>query len=407
MRMKNRFINHRGNFFFILAIIAGISSCTSTAQKKVDARFPRQEQALVVPGGNFGIMVEIIDGEKISTTTAYLIGANPGLGPGKHRLGFYFMKSGTASRPTGTQTTTLYSSGNMSITSTKTTSETYATYEKASELLFIEEDFKTGHMYCIGHTSALEPVVFDAGYNAWYWDWRKNSIKADEASVAIDDEHWEFGPLAWPYVVVIDGEPALFLSRGEKRDIVLTKGRHTFSIIDKKNPRNETITAETEVDIIDDEAAIEIQGAKEVFAIVTVDAADVRKERREAEKEESAEQRTQTKKGKAISSKYPEIFDSAVGPGESIVELNVKTSFALRTQEFSIDGEPMMLLSGKRARMRFKIPNGAHTLSIAKGGYSYYNGKSTDFTAESNLIIITIKQGLMMTDFDVERKSLN
>jgi hypothetical protein len=401
--MKNRFINHTGIFLFCLAVLAGFTCCASAAQKKVDARFPRQEQALVAPGGNFGIMVEVIDGEKISTKAAYLIGANPGLGPGKHRLGFYFMKSGTTAGPATTKTTTLYSSGNMSVTSTKTTHDTYATYEKASELLFIEEDFKAGHMYCIGHTAALEPVLFDAGYSAWYWDWRKNSIKEDEAPVVINDEHWEFNPQAWPYVVVIDGEPALLLSHGEKRDIVLTKGRHTFSIIDKKDPRNGAITAETVLDITDDEAAIEIQGAKEVFSIID---AGVRKEGLKAQKKELAEQEAQTEKGKAISSKYPEVFGSNVGPGESIVELNIKTSFALGTQEFSIDGEPIMLLSGKRAQIRFKIPNGAHTLSIDKGGYSWYNGKSKSFTAESNLIIIAIDQGLMATDFDVEKRPL-
>jgi hypothetical protein len=403
MAMKNRFINHAGTALFFLAILAGTISCASAAQRRVDAQFPRQEQALVVPGGDFGVMVEIIDDEKISTVAAYLVGANPGLGPGKHRVGFYFMKAGTASGPASTETTTVYSSGNLSVTSTKTTRDTYATYEKASELLFIEEDFKAGRLYCIGHSPNLEPVVFDAGYSAWYWDWRKNSIKTDEALVAINDEHWEFNPKAWPFVVVIDGEPALLLSRGEKRDIVLTKGRHTFSIIDKKNPRNEVITAETEVDIANDDFAIEIQGAKELFVIVAV---EEKQKRTEAQKGELAEEKAQTKKGKAVSSKYPEVFDSSVGPGESILELNVKTSFALGTQEFCVDGEPIMLLSGKRAQVRFKIPNGTHTLSIDKGGYSWYNGKSKDFTAESNLVIITIDQGLMLTDFDVEQKEL-
>jgi hypothetical protein len=396
MDMKNRFVNHTGTALFVLAILAGLACCASAAQKKVDAQFPRQEQALVAPGGNFGIMVEVIDGEKISTTAAYFIGANPGLGPGKHRLGFYFMKSGTASGPASTQTTTLYSSGNLSVASTRTTSNTYATYEKASELLFIEEDFKAGHMYCVGHVGTLEPVVFDAGYSPWYWDWRGASIKADEARVTIDDEHWEFNPQPWPYVVAIDGEPALLLSHGEKRDIVLAKGRHVFSIIDKKDPRNEAITAETTVDIINDEAAIEIQGAKEFFAIVDAD----------AQKSDSAEGTAQTKNERAVSSKYPEIFDGSVGPGESILELNVKASFALGTQEFCVDGEPILFLSEKRAQARFKIPNGPHTLSIDKGGYSWYNGKSKDFAAESNLIIITVDQGLMKTDFDVEEKAL-
>jgi hypothetical protein len=309
------------------------------------------------------------------------------------------MKSGTTSRPGATQTTT-YSSGNLSVTTTRTPSNTYATYEKDSELLFGEEDFKAGHAYCLARASDLEPVLFDAGYSAWYWNWRKNSIKPDEALVTIDDEHWEFNPEAWPYVVVIDGEPALFLSRGEKQDIVLTKGPHAFGIIDKKDPRNGTVTAETTVDIANDAVSIEIQGAKEVFAVVDAG----------AQKEETAGQQTQTqtetKTGKAISSKYPEVFDNAVGPGESIVELNVKTSFALGTQEFCIDGEPVMLLSGKRAQVRFRIPNGAHILSIDKGGYSWYNGKSKDFTAESNLIIITIDQGLMATDFDIEERLL-
>jgi hypothetical protein len=393
--MKNRFSNYRGTSLFILAIFAGIAGCASEAQKKVDAQFPRQEQVLVVPGGDFGVMVEEIDGEKISTTAAYLGGANPGLGPGKHRLGFYFMKAGIVTGP-GTKQTSTHSSGNVSITTSRTTSDTYAINEKASELLFIEEDFKAGHTYCIDHTAALEPVVFDAGYSVWYWDWRKNSIKTDEALVTIDDEHWEFSPQAWPYVVVIDGEPALLLSHGEKRDIVVTKGRHVLSIIDKKDPRNEAITAKTVVDITHDKLAFEVQGAKEVFAIVGAG----------TQKKELTEQTAQTENGKAISSKYPVVFDNSVGPGESILELNIKTSFALGTQEFCVDGEPIMLLSEKKAQARFKIPNGAHTLSIDKGGYSYYNGKSTDFTAESNLIIITIKQGLTRTDFDVEKKSL-
>jgi hypothetical protein len=87
-----------------------------------------------------------------------------------------------------------------------------------------------------------------------------------------------------------------------------------------------------------------------------------------------------------LGTKYPEVFDNSVGPGESIVELNVKTLFTVGTQEFCINGEPVLLLSGKRARTRFKIPDGTHTLSIDKGGYVWYLGRSKDFTAESNLI---------------------
>jgi hypothetical protein len=52
--MKNRFINHTGISLFIHVIFAG---CASEAQKRVDIRFPRQEQALVVPGGDFGVII--------------------------------------------------------------------------------------------------------------------------------------------------------------------------------------------------------------------------------------------------------------------------------------------------------------------------------------------------------------
>ncbi|MDR2079685.1 MAG: hypothetical protein LBP74_08210 [Treponema sp.] len=77
--------------------------------------------------------------------------------------------AGTSAGPAATKTTTLYS----------TTNSTYATYNKASEILFIEGDFKAGHTYRIGRTSDLTPVLFDAGYSAWYWNWRRDTYRTE------------------------------------------------------------------------------------------------------------------------------------------------------------------------------------------------------------------------------------
>ncbi|MDR2766730.1 MAG: hypothetical protein LBB82_00225 [Treponema sp.] len=124
------------------------------------------------------------------------------------------------------------------------------------------------------------------------------------------------------------------------------------------------------------------------------------------EKMKTAKAAAKRKKGLPVSTKYPEVVGGSAGPGQAILEINTDTLMAIGMQEFSLDGEPFMLLAAGESHMRFVIPNGKHTLSIARGGYAYYNGKSVEFTAASNLLILNIDQGLALTDFDITEKPL-
>jgi hypothetical protein len=384
---------------FILFFAAGFSGCVSSAQEKADALFPRHEQARIAGGGSLGIDVSTIDGEELSAISSAFLWELPGLAPGRHSVGFYFVRQGTATVAGPTTTSTLYSSGNLSVTKTTTSTQSHATIERASDLLTVENDFTAGRLYALANGADAKPLIYEAGYSDWYWQWRVESKKPEETLVTIEDEHYKFAQGPWPFILLIDGDPSLFFPAGQEYEIVLSQGRHTFAVIDKKDPLAGAVSASYELDIGSEEMEIEIGGSGKEFTLV-----DVAVEEKAADDAEAA-----VRKAVALSAKFPAAFNNAVGPGESILEVIVDYTFEppVDPLEIFLDDEPIMRTGEKQTSMRFKIPNGPHTILARNTNKLVGQETSEEFTAKSNLISATLTQGLVFSDdIEIEEKPL-
>jgi hypothetical protein len=397
--MKKRAIHPLWGGLCILLVAAGFSGCVSSAQEKADALFPRHEQARIAGGGGLSIEVTTYDGEELSAISSALLWELPGLTPGRHSVGFYFVRSGTTSVAGPTTTSTIYNSGNFSVTSTSTSRQNYVTLERVSDLLTVENDFEAGRLYALVNGGDGKPIVFDAGYTDWFWQWRVESKKPGETLVTIEDEHYQFAQGGWPFILLIDGERALYFVVGEEKEIVLSQGRHTFAVIDKKDPLSETIAASYELDIGSEEAGIEIRGSGKKFTLV-----DAAVEEKAADDAASA-----AKKAVALSVKFPEAAGNAVGPGESILEVIIDYTFEPPREplEIFVDGEPVMRTREKRTSMRFRVPNGPHEIMAKNTNKLVGQETSEEFKANSNLIRATLTQGLVFSDdIEIEERPL-
>jgi hypothetical protein len=387
----------------ILLAAAGFSGCVSAAQEKADALFPRHEQARLVSSGGI-LEITSIDGEERSTTMDVLMGGTPGLTPGTHSLEFYFGAAGTTTVPGATTTSTVYSSGNLSVTSSKTQNTSAVTYERVSDLLTVENDFKAGRAYMLAGGADGKPLIYEVGYSDWYWQWRVQSKKPEETLVTIEDEHFQVRQGPWPFILLIDGEPSLFFHMGQEYEIALSQGRHAFAVMDKKDPLATAISASHELDIGSGPIAIEIRGSGTEFAIVDADA-DVA-----AEEKAAADKETGARKAVALSAKFPEAAGNNAGPGEAILEVVIDYTFSPPREplEIFVDGEPIMRTQEKQATMRFRIPNGKHTIMSRNANSLVLPETTEEFTAASNLIRATLTQGFISSDdIEIEEKPLN
>jgi hypothetical protein len=391
----------------ILLAAAGFAGCVSAAQEKADALFPRHEQARLISSGGI-IELTTLDGEERSTTLDVLMGSTPGLTPGTHSLGFYFGTAETTSVPGAATSTTVYSSGNLSITSTSRQDTTAVTYKRLSELLTIENEFKAGRAYTLVSGADGKPLLYEVGYSDWYWQWRVESRKPEEALVTIEDEHYRFAQGPWPFMLLIDGEPSLFFFMGQEYEIALSKGRHTFAVIDKKDPLSETIAASYELDIVSDEAAIEIRGSGKEFTIVDGGVEEA-EEDKQAAVQTADNKKAAVKSVAALSAKFPEASGNSVGSGESILEVVIDYTFdpPVEPLEILLDGEPLMHTRVKAASMRFRIPNGPHKIMSRNTNNMVWPETTEEFTANSNLIRATLTQGFISSDdLEIEEKPL-
>jgi hypothetical protein len=359
-------------------------------------------------------MIELIslDGEDVSSTADVMSGTPPGLTPGRHSLEFHFGTWGAKSGPGQTTTSTVYRSGNVSVTSTRTQTNTYVSYERTSDLLAAEGDFKPGRAYALVVGADGKPVIYDAGYSDWYWQWRVETKKPEETLVTIEDEHSQFrrqGP--WPFVLVIDGDPSLFFSIGGEKEIVLSPGRHTFAVIDKLDPLSEAISASNELDIASGEAAIEIRGSGKEFIILDAETADAVEAVGEAAAEKAAEDtEAEARRAVSLSAKFPAVSGTAVGPGESILEVVIDYTIAPPREplEIVLDDEPIMRSMEKTASMRFKIPNGPHKITAINSNKLIGQETTEAFSANSNLISATLTQSFLFSDdIEIEEKPLH
>jgi hypothetical protein len=246
-----------------LMLIAGFTACTSSAQKKIDAVIPRQEQAQLLINPGF-FEVAGLDGEKM-TNYWYAI---PGLVPGRHTIAFYQGSITPAAGPAGpVSSTTTKTSGNTTVTAASQQTQTYAGFTRSSDLLTLENDYEAGKAYLLMNDAGGNPLIIPAGYTEWYWEWRKASKKAGEAILTIKDEHYHFADGPWLFYFLVDGELHTYFDMGQKKEIVVPKGRHTLSIVDKKDPLSETASFSVEINVDADTLKLEVTGAKNTFSI--------------------------------------------------------------------------------------------------------------------------------------------
>lgn len=394
--MKKMVINFCGGFFMLL-VAAGFAGCTSAAQSRADELFPRQEQARIMYGSGV-VELMTLDGEDASSIADVLSGTPPGLTPGKHSLEFYFGTWGTVATP-GATTTSTVRSGNVSVTTSRTQTNTSISYERISELLTLESEFKPGRAYALINGNDGNLHIYEAGYSDWYWEWRVSTKKPSETLVTIEDEHYRRADGIWPFMLLIDGDPSLFFSSGQEYEIVLTPGPHTFAVIDKVDPLNEAISASYEIDIPAGEAGLEVQGEGKRFTIVEMSAeALAEAQRAEAEAEAKNAEGTEA----AMRLAFP-IADASrrPGPGESILEMKVDVVLGLGiTFSFTLDGKPIANLQNDET-IRVIIPNGRHTIAVQ-------NDRTAEtFIANSNLISATWEQGLLLVSLNIEAKPLS
>jgi hypothetical protein len=299
----------------------------------------------------------------------------PGFVPGRHTVSFY---QGSQSATTGfagpaTSTTTRVSD-NMTVTATSQQTQTIVKFTRSSDLLTLENDYEAGKVYMLVNGADGKPLIIPAGYTEWYWEWRKASKKADEAVLTVNDKHYRFADGAWRFNLLIDGEVYTYFDMGQKKEIVVPKGRHTLSIIDKQDPLSETVSFSAEMNVDDDALELEVTGTKSAFYIKPADA--------------------QLRSDAAL--------DTKVVSGESVLEIHFskKSSLAL---EFILDGASILSSKEQEAVRRFKIPNGLH--SITGKLFSYPNANK-EFTANSNLIIATFKQGTFVNSLEIEERPM-
>jgi hypothetical protein len=245
----------------LMLLIADFTACTSSAQKKIDALMPRQEQAqLLINPGLFEVAG--LDGEKMTNYWQ----AIPGLVPGRHTITFYQGSITTTAGfagPVSSTTTTV--SGNMTVTATSQQTQAYAGFTRSSDLLTLEHDYEAGKAYILVNDAGGKPLIMPVGYTEWYWEWRKASKKTGEAILTVKDEHYRFADGPWLFCFLIDGEFYTYFDLGQKKEMVVPKGRHTLSIIDKKDPLSETVSFSVELDVDTDALELEITGSKNTF----------------------------------------------------------------------------------------------------------------------------------------------
>jgi hypothetical protein len=392
---------------FILILAAGFSGCASASayQEKTDALFPRHEQAIVREASMSGELTDIavIDGEELPISILGESAVPPGLTPGKHSLGFYFVQLDQPSAPAApatTTTTTTRVNSRTTVTTSRTTAPAggyvnIPTMTRISELITTESDFKPSKIYLMYTDAGKKPFFVDAGFSGWYWEWRLENKKANETVITIEDERaWASLNVPEPFMLLIDGELALWLGGRQQYDIVVSQGSHTFAIIDKSdNPRSETISVSREVNIFGEEMEIDIQGAqKNQFEFINLTA----KEKTIAEKELDAKVGLVLKE---TSSNLPPAPDNTVSPGESILEVSMDLFMSFEMQVY-LDKKPIMNFA-EDGTLRGKIPNGHHEISI--GGY--YSDEA-EFDADSNLISVSVDVGLFGPDTKIEKKPL-
>jgi hypothetical protein len=354
-----------------LAVVV-FTDCVSSAQKELDALMPRQEQAQILVNPGF-YEIAGLDGKKMSNYWHVL----PGLAPGRHSVDFYQGTLTTTTVAAGPAvSTTTRVSGNMTVTTTTQQRQTSTKFVRSSGLLTLEHDYEAGKAYLILNDPDGKPVIIPAGYTAWYWEWRKASKGADEAILAINDEHFRLTEGPWPFLFLLDGESYVYFDVGQKRELVAPKGRHTLSIIDKKDPRNENPALSVEIDIDEDELEIEIIGTKNVFNI----------------KSTALQSRFETASGSSP--------DDKGSGGESILELQFSKKSTLALEIF-LDDELLLSSKEKEVIKRFTIPDGPHVITAKL--FSYPTVRK-EFTASSNLVIAAFKQGLVTNSLEIEEK---
>jgi hypothetical protein len=395
--MKKMVINLLCGGFFMLLVAAGFAGCTSAAQSRADELFPRHEQARIMYGSGV-VELMTLDGEDASSIADVMSGTPPGLTPGKHSLEFYFGSWGTVATP-GATTTSTVRSGNVSVTTSRTQTNTSISYERTSDLLTLESEFKPGRAYALINGNDGNLIIYEVGYSDWYWEWRVDTKKPSETLVTIEDEHWRAADGIWPFVLLIDGEPSLFFTSGQEYEIVLTPGPHTFAVIDKVDALNEAISVSYEIDIPAGEAGLEVQGEGKRFTIVEASAEALAAAKKA---EDEAKAKTVDNTEAAMRLAFP-IADASrrPGPGESILEMKVDVVFGLGlTFPFALDGKPIANLQNDET-IRVIIPNGRHAISVQ-------NDRTAEtFIANSNLISATWEQGLLLVSLNVEVKPLN
>jgi hypothetical protein len=366
--MKKVVVNLMGNTLLTLLIAAGFTGCTSSPQKKIDALMPRQEQAQLLVNPSFYQIVGL-DGEKMSNYWHAL----PGLTPGRHSVDFYQGTITTTTTYSGPAvSTTRVVSGNMTVTTTTQQRQSSAKFVRSSGLLGLENDYEAGKAYLLTNDAGGKPVIIPAGYTEWYWKWRRASKKADEAFLAINDEHYRFADGPWPFQFLLDGELYTYFDMGQKKEVAAPKGRHTLSIIDKKDPLSETVSVSAEIDINEDEVSIEIIGTRNVFNI----------------------------KSTAVQSRFETAPGNAGEAGESILELQFSKKSTMALDVF-LDDELILSSKEKELNKRINIPNGPHSITVKL--FSYPSVRK-EFTAASNLIIASFKQGLVTNSLEIEEK---
>jgi hypothetical protein len=353
----------------VLLLTAGFAGCTSSAQKKIDAALPRQEQAQLLVNPNF-FEVAGLDGEKM-TNYWYSI---PGLTPGRHTVDFYQGSITATTVASGPATSTTVKSGNMTVTSTSQPTQSYASFRRSSGLLSLAHEYEAGKACLLTNDAEGKPLILPAGYTEWYWEWRKASKKAGESLLTIKDGHHLFADGAWLFMVFIDGELYTYFDMGQKKEIILSKGSHTLSIVDKKDPLAETVSFSVELNIQDDEVDLEITGSKQVFSVQSAAAAPL------------------------VSGADPGVPAAA---GESVLEVHIVKRSSLAA-EILLDGTPLVSSKEREAVQRFKIPNGAHTIT---GKLFSYPSAAKTFTANSNLIVATFKQGAFTNSLEIEERA--
>lgn len=242
---------------------AFFTGCANKAQTKIDALLPRYEQAQIpascLCSAGESVMITEIDGEELDMTFGVPTFAPPGLSPGKHTVGFYQVAAGTTTINTGARsTTTTQISKNMSVSTSSQQTQQVASFEKTSDLLKIEHDFEAGGLYMLGLGKEGKLALFKLGKTKWYWEYRVESKRADEAVVRIGYGSFIDRSRSLPLLLQVDGKDTLLLEAGSTNAIVTAKGKRKFAAIDKRDATQNKVAATFETEIVGDEELINI-----------------------------------------------------------------------------------------------------------------------------------------------------